>query len=201
LQKRIDEARVNEMLMSNGLGKLDDPGLIPQLGFLVSHIVRTHEHFRDLVNKCEPSKRPALYESMKPYIRFELKPLDVYIAELADLAERKQLPTVNPDGTLSEFKVPEIRSNNDGDEPAVLSEAKTPEEQAAQAGAEGAVAEKFLELTCRSCTFYEVFAGWNKQTCINKARVAGWRAVHSEARGEDAELCPACIARYWPSLR
>lgn len=187
--KRVDEKTVNNMLMSHGLGKLEDPGLIPQIGFLVSHVIKTHEQFREFVNRCEPSKRPAMYEALKPYIRFELKPLDVYVAELADLAERKQLPIQNEDGTLSEFQIPEVRSQ------------KSEEERAAQELCEGATLSHFLELTCGSCTYYERFAGWNKQACIDKARVSGWRAVHSITRNEDAELCPRCIERYWPSLK
>lgn len=224
--KRLAEKQVNQMLMSHGLGKLDDPGLIPQLGFLVQMIIKTHEQFRELINRCESSKRPAMYEALRPYVRaFELKPLDVYIAELADLAERKQLPIQNPDGTLSEFKVPEIHVDRaqrpptglcapttHADEPAVLmprsgmplcglSDAKTQENRLAQELCEGAVLSHFLELTCASCTYYERFAGWNKQSCIDKARVEGWRAVTNKERGEDAELCPACLDRYWPSLK
>lgn len=219
--KRLDERAVNQMLMSNGLGKLDDPGLIPQLGFLVSHVVRSHEQFRELVNRCEPSTRPLMYEALKPYVRaFEPRPLDVYIAELADLAERKQLPIVNADGTLSEYKVPEIQSDNWAGAPkcpkcdgvlyasnlphdcraAVLKSENTDEAHAAEL-VEFAAAQKFLTLTCRSCTRFENFAGWNKDAAVAKARAAGWRAVNSVARQEEAEICPTCVEKYWPSLK
>jgi hypothetical protein len=196
--RRIDERQVNHMLMSHGLGTLDDPGLVPQLRFVVSRVIKTHEQFRELINRCEGAKRYAMYEALHSALSFQPKPLDVYIAELADLAERKQLPIVQPDGTLAPFQIPEIQS-----EAAPKADASEPSAELAlaQAGAEAAVAEKFLELTCRSCTRGETFAGWNKDAAIAKAREAGWRDVYSTARQEHAELCPVCIEKYWPSLK
>jgi hypothetical protein len=204
--RRIDEKQVNHMLMSHGLGKLDDPGLVPQLRFVVSRVIKTHEQFRELLNRCEGSKRYAMYEALHSALPFQAKPLDVYIAELADLAERKQLPIVQPDGTLAEFKVPEISSqpaaiSDRPDEALEAAYCRPAEEKLAQALVEETAAEKFLELVCRSCTRGETFAGWNKDAAIAKAREAGWRDVYSTARQEHAELCPVCIEKYWPSLK
>jgi hypothetical protein len=36
-----------------------------------------------------------MYDSLKPYLRFTPKPLDVYIAQSADRATRQNLPTID----------------------------------------------------------------------------------------------------------
>jgi hypothetical protein len=68
-----------------------------QLGFLV----QDHEHLRSLLVRCEPENRSAMYDSLKPYLRFKAKPLDVYIAESADRAARQDLPTIDETGNIS----------------------------------------------------------------------------------------------------
>ena len=44
-----------------------------QLGFLVQY----HERLRSLLVRCEPEDSSAMYDSLKSYLRFTPKPLDV----------------------------------------------------------------------------------------------------------------------------
>jgi len=77
MQTAQEKSAINRMLMSHGLGRLEDrAGLMSQLGLLV----QDHEHFRSLLARCEPENRSAMYDSLKPYLRFTPKPLDVYIS-------------------------------------------------------------------------------------------------------------------------
>lgn len=179
------KTRINHLLMQNGLGKLDDPGLIPQLGFLMGRAITTHEHFRDMLNKCEPKERRNMYEAMRPYLSFEVKPLDVYIAELGSIAEAKQLPVVTEDGKLKPFKVVDIQTREPLEEP------KDGELALAQSLIEEAAAVKHLQMECGRCSAVERFHGWNKDAAIAKARTKGW--VHDILR--KLETCPDCFKR------
>jgi hypothetical protein len=177
-----DEERfVNRALMSHGLGKLDDPGLIPQLGFLFGRVVKTHEDFRVFIARCEPAKRPSMYEALKPYIRFDLKPLDVYIAETLALAESKQLPTVGPNGELLPFKIPEVTAKPE----------KTGDLATAQKIIDEALAKQHLTVFCRRCTREQTFHGMRKDDCVEAARQAGWKYVVS-GDFPPSEICPDC---------
>ena len=81
-----EHAAINRMLQSHGLGRLEDgAGLMSQLGFMV----QDHEHLRSLLVRCEPENRSSMYDSLKPYLRFTPKPLDVYISESAERAARE----------------------------------------------------------------------------------------------------------------
>lgn len=161
-------AKINNALQMHGLGRLDDPGLPAQLGYLV----RDHDHFRELLSVCEPQHRTAMYNSLTPYLRFDAKPLDVYLYENADQADREQLPTVAEDGTLEPYRVPELHS-------------------AVQTLIEDAVAKGWLEITCRKCTKQAFFAGSDRQDAVRKAREAGWVYREDEA-GEGFETCEEC---------
>src|SRR5215472_11053504 len=93
-----DKSAINRMLASHGLGTLEDgAGLISQLGFMV----QDHEHLRSLLVRCEPENRSAMYDSLRPYLRFTPKPLDVYIAESAERAARQDLPTIDETGNIN----------------------------------------------------------------------------------------------------
>jgi hypothetical protein len=191
----IDQAAVNRMLMSRGLGKLTDPGLIPQIGFLVSHVVRDHDGLRLLIERCEPADRGNMYEALKPYLRFAVKPLDVYVAEIGMRAEARRLASIDPvTGALQPFKVPEI---------------KTGELAVAQEAVERSLDKFRLTLLCKSCTREQTFGGRYKADALFAARTAGWRFRVRELRTEPAEarleddaalvetmsyeLCPECL--------
>jgi len=80
------KTKLDHELKRKGFGGLDDPRLIQQIAFCV----RDHVHLRQILVTVVPEKRTQAYEAMRPYLRFEAKPLDVYIAEAADLAARKE---------------------------------------------------------------------------------------------------------------
>jgi hypothetical protein len=62
-----DRPAINRMLQSHGLPTLESgSGLMAALGFLV----QDHEHFRSLLVRCEPENRSAMYDSLKPHLRF-----------------------------------------------------------------------------------------------------------------------------------
>ena len=171
-----ERVRVNQMLMSHGLGKLDDPGLIPQLGFLLGTVVTGHDEFRDFLNRCEPAGRRDFYEAMRSYLKFPVKPLDVYVAEIGARAEAAQLPTVAPDGTLQQFHAPSVQTARAESELAI-----------AQNAVESSLRWHF-EVTCTQCTRFAVFHGMTKYETLKQARVAGWQFQAAS----QTELCPAC---------
>jgi len=78
--------RMNAYLGKHGFSPLTDPNVIPQLALMISD----HERFRKLLVTVEPDKRLEAYEALRPHLRFEAKPLDVYVAEAADIAARSQ---------------------------------------------------------------------------------------------------------------
>lgn len=77
----------DKYLKKHGMGGMDDPNLVHHLAFMV----RDHEHFRQVLVTMPPQERTAGYEAMKPYLQFEAKPLDVYMAESAELASQREI--------------------------------------------------------------------------------------------------------------
>ena len=176
------------MLRSHGLGKLDEPGMLPALGFLV----QDHEHFRSLLARCEPEKRQDAYNCLAANTRFPAKPLDVYMAETAERAERMKLPTLQPDGTFK-FDPPATPEFGDTSADIAKAVAKVRDIQGAQFGVDGAFAKHHLVCTCRSCTKQEAFIGDTKDDCVWNAIQAGW--VHYfNANGKAVDICPNCPA-------
>jgi hypothetical protein len=105
-----EHAAINRMLQSHGLGRLEDgAGLMSQLGFMV----QDHEHLRSLLVRCEPENRSAVYDSLKPYLRFTPKPLDVYIAESAERAANQDLPTIDSVGNIHFRPTPTYEAGSD----------------------------------------------------------------------------------------
>lgn len=101
MQDRAEKRRINHMLANHGLPSLEAPhGLMEALGRKITD----HNHFRSLLIRCEPKERAAMFDALKPHLLFSPKPLDVYIAEAAIMAERKQLPAMNADGTFKEYR-------------------------------------------------------------------------------------------------
>jgi hypothetical protein len=184
---------INRLLATNGLATLDDPGLVQQIRYLVANVCTTHEQFRQLLNKCDPPQRTAMYETLKSCLRFSPKPLDVYLAESADLAERKQLPTIAADGTLKPFRAAAIGNQLSAEERSAIGKNQKPEaieiDRETFDAFAAAVANVFLEMTCGWCTRSETFSGWNKDACVTAARAAGW--THSVVT--DQEICPRCL--------
>ena len=170
-----ETSAINRMLQSHGLGRLEDgAGLMSQLGFLV----QDHEHLRSLLVRCEPENRSAMYDSLKPYLRFTPKPLDVYIAESAERAANQDLPTMDSAGNINFSPSPAYEMS--------------PDVAAAQGAVNEAFAKHVLMVTCRSCTKQELFTGDTKYDAIVNARLAGW--VYYEMDGQPREICPDCPA-------
>lgn len=176
MRTATEKENVNRLLQQNGLGKLDDPGLVPQLGFLFGNVIRSHEHLRDALNRCEPAERLNMLNALRSYLRFEPKPLDVYVAEMGDLAERRQLPTVGEDGRLYPFQVQDI-----GAKP------KDPELKLANDAIRAEAAKKHLHIECVRCTKEAQYHGWNKDAAVTAARADGW-TLSEDGR----EICPKC---------
>jgi len=101
------QRRINHTLAEHGFAELTDPGLVHQLAFFV----RDHAHFVSLLIACDPAERRAMYEAMSAYLRFKPRAFDQYMMEAREDAERRRLPVEQPDGTLKEFQVPEVKSD------------------------------------------------------------------------------------------
>jgi hypothetical protein len=186
-----DAKRVNEMLGRLGLAQLDDaPGLCSQLGYLV----QDHDHFRDLINVCEPENRRDMYESLRAYLHFKPHPLDVYIAQIRARAEALQLPTLAPDGSLQAFNVQDIKTDGPRHrhpdallfEQYIPREPKTGELAIAQSAIDKAVANFHLHVVCGRCTKEATFPGVTKHEAVKRCREAGWTY---DAIAEQ-EICP-----------
>jgi len=175
---------INHALRTKGLASLEQAGaLIPQLAMFV----RGHDHFRALLNACEPENRRAMYDSLAPNLRFKARPLATYMIELAQDAERRQLPTVDAAGKFQPFKVAEIHTEPKSD--AAIAELKTANNAVAEA-----VAKQHLHVVCAKCTREEVFHGVTKQDAVDALRSAGWtRGVRwYRDTAEPTEICPEC---------
>lgn len=165
-----DRNRLNHVLRTHGLPGLDDAGVLQAMAFLV----QDHEHFRQLLAICEPEQRVGMYDSMRPYLRFQAHPLDVYMSETGRLAAQKQLPVLNADGSLSPFHPAEISA--------------APVDQKLEA----LLPDVTLTVTCRKCTKTAEFQASTRVGAIYEARMAGW--TWDELRGDGKEICPDCPA-------
>lgn len=135
--------------------------------------IRDHAHMQRLVTETSPEMRQSFYDSVRPNLKFRAKPLDVYIADAQQMAEREKLPTLQPDGTLKEFR------------PA--SDVISVEKAMA-----AAIAARNLTLTCAKCTKEETFYCVGNETpvaVIMKARRIGW--VYNPIM--KTERCPECM--------
>lgn len=167
-----EKKRINNFLGHRGFATLDDPAhMVQQMGFCV----RDHEHFRQMLTACDGIERQNMYNALKPNLRFEAKPLDVYLSEAGDLAERKQLPIQQPDGTLKPYNKPEIESDEYLIEQVLYRK----------------LMEFHLRLKCRKCTVIGEFHAGRKIDAIQDARNAGW--AYEEINGEGKEICPDCL--------
>jgi hypothetical protein len=170
------------MLGTHGLGQLEDgTGLLAQLGFMV----QDHEHLRSLLVRCEPENRSSMYDSLKPYLRFEARPLDSYIAESAQRAEAQKLPTIDAAGNLT--------WQDKALAPAVSATTVSPDDGLAQRIVNHALAKHHLVVTCRSCTRQEQFTGDTQADAVLNARLAGW-VYYVDANSTEQEICPECPA-------
>lgn len=139
---QTERRKLDNQLIVMGLHKLEDPRLLPALGQLVPN----HQFFRSLLNECVPEKRREMYEALRPHLKFQPKPLDVYMAELTT-------------------KASEIASRA---EPIVVGDDKFEQVNPADA------TEVIATLTCYKCTRQQEFIGKTPADAAIQARNAGW---------------------------
>lgn len=171
MRSEQERRQINHFLGRAGLGQIEEAGpLVQQLAFMV----RDEAHFRSLLTRCDPEQRRGMYEAMRPHLRFTPKPLDVYVAEAAQDAEIRQLPTIDAAGQLQPFRVGEVKSDEHIIRDAIAK----------------SLAKHHLVLTCVKCTRQEEFAGVRKIDAISAARNEGW--AYDELNGAGREICPNC---------
>jgi hypothetical protein len=164
-----------KLLRRFGLPTMGASGFMEAIGRMIDG----HEHFRDLLTGCEPDQRHEMYESLRPYLRFEPKPLDVYLSEAGAIAESQQLPTWDDENKkFVPFHPPVI----EGPEGQVIEVVNTTIEEITAKG--------HLTLVCRKCTKTASFPGERIADAIQKARHAGW--TYNELKGDGQEICPDC---------
>lgn len=171
-----DRIAINRALGQLGLGQLEEgAGLLKQLAFLVED----HDHFRQMLMKCEPELRREMYESLRSYLRFAPHSLDQYLSDAARIANERQWPTQGADGKLHPFRVPEV-SSGDADADLIAGILNP------------TLAEHHLHLVCRKCTREAWFHGIRKADAVFEARQKGWS--YDEIAGDGREICPECPA-------
>lgn len=164
--KVSDRTRVDQELRKLGFGGLDDPNLIPQIAFCI----RDHAQLRSQLFSVLPEKRRLAYEQLRPHLRFQAKPLDVYEAEMKEMAERMQLPQYNAEtGEVIPFKSID---------------------QVAQEAIKQGEHEKhgFFELVCSTCTKQGIFRAPKRKDAEKDAQSIGWR--WAENNGQMKIYCP-----------
>jgi hypothetical protein len=160
---------------------LKNAGLSADFGQAIAamgRLVRDHRHLERLLTEAGPEIRQELYDALRPNLRFSAHPLDWYVAQAQQRAEREQLPTLDAEGALHPFK------------PArdVSSAVKEAQDAIAKA-----LAERTLTLTCGKCTRKGVFYAVGKETNVDvilKARKEGW--VYDYKHEPPREICPDC---------
>lgn len=146
--------------------------------------VRDHKHLETILSQEDPETRQQVYDSIRPHLRFTAHPLDHYISQAGEMAEREQLPVLGEDGKLYPFR------------PArdVSSAVKDAEEAIARE-----IASRRLTLTCAKCLREDEFYGVGKETNVDvilKARRAGW--IYDYRTDPAAEICPKCPSSLRP---
>lgn len=158
-KRKDDRSAVDRELRRLGFGGLDDSNLITQIAFCI----RDHAQFRSQLFSVMPEERRHAYESLRPHLRFAAKPLDVYEAEMKQMAERQQLPGLNREtGELIPFKAGSV------DLDLVATEAIKQKKHEEKGGV--------LELVCTKCTKFEHFRYPKKKDAQRAAHEAGWRS-------------------------
>jgi hypothetical protein len=108
MQSLKERAEMNRVLARRGFAQLGDAGVLAQLAYAVEN----ERTLKQVLNLCEADERTTCYESLRPYLPFTPRPLDVLLAEIRMDAEIRQLPIVQSDGTLRAFNVQEVQSGS-----------------------------------------------------------------------------------------
>ena len=177
------KAKIDHELKRLGFGGLDDPNLIPSIAFLV----KTHDQFRGQLFSVLPEKRREAYEALRPHLRFDAKPLDVYEAEMKELAERQQIPGYdNATHQLVPFKAGSAELD------LIATEAIRQKRHEDSGGT--------LEMVCSHCTVSAIFRAKLRKDAEKQAHIDGWRSdgrktycpKHVPGRGSIVLTCADC---------
>lgn len=163
------KAKIDRELRRMGFGGLNDPNLC--VG--IAYYIRDHKQFRGMLFAVMPEERRRAYEALRPHLRFDCKPLDVYEAEMKDLAERQQLPQYDKrTGELIPMKVGEVNLD------LLATEAIQQNRHEKDGG---------LLLSCCKCTTQMVFRAKLRKEAEKDSHTRGWR---SDGR---QNWCPDCV--------
>ena len=145
-----------------------------------------HEKFRKVLATTDPSLRQDAYETLRPLLPFRAKPLDVYIMESAQQAEREKLAVVDPNAPGGYREFTPARNAHE----AIADQENYERDEIACRNIEKRipVAPKWGMLLFRKCTRTEQFLGETTVDCRIAAVKAGW--VYE---GE-TWVCPKCPA-------
>jgi hypothetical protein len=164
---------LNKQAASHGLATLDDPrGFINQTAYLISN----HVAFRRLLVTVEPQHRQECYDTLKPKLSFEAKPLHVYLMEAGEIAEREGWD-------IYDHETGEIKSPR----PAIL---ESLAQDAIRRNKIEEQAKGSLELVCKRCTFAAYFLAQKREDAYAEATADGW--TFWKAEETDKALCPKC---------
>lgn len=163
---------MNHLLQSAELATLENA---KELLAQVALGINDHDKFLSIIMKCEPERRRDCYESLKGFLRFEVKTLDQYETDARIEAEAKQLPA------MVDGKIVSYEDYNPTKKPLVRLA-----EEAIAARQREETAKGLLELVCRRCTVAELFPAKSHKEALKLAEVKGWRPDDKKA------LCPKC---------
>ena len=167
-----DSKKLDRMLGNAGLATMQEPEqLLGQLAFAI----RSHSQFRRMLVTVEPEQRQQAYNAMRGRVPFKPKPLDVYLAEAGQDAERQKL-CVKDDEAMGGFR--EFTPARNAETLKVVEES---------------IALKFGVMTCYKCTQeQDFFEPTPVQSRVAAVR-AGW--VFDPNREPDGGwICPKCPA-------
>ncbi len=163
------KGEIDRELRKLGFGGLDDPNLVVGLAFYI----RDEVQLRGMLFAVLPEERRRAYEALRPHLRFKVKPLDVYEAEMKDLAERQQLPQYDKrTGELIPMKVGEVNLD------LLATEAIKQNRHEKQGG---------LMLSCAKCTTQMIFRAKLRKEAEKDSHQRGWRSDGRE------NWCPECV--------
>lgn len=164
---------INDELHKLGFGNLKDPGLVPA----IAYYIKSHEQFRSQLFSVMPDKRKIAYDSLRPHLRFEAKPLDVYEAEMKLEAEKQQWGRYNQHTHMVDpFKVGEVGERL---------------EKVAEKAIEAAEEEqRWLHLICVKCTAMDSYGATTRNDADLMATEKGWR------QSDGKSYCKKCARKY-----
>jgi hypothetical protein len=154
-----DRKKRADVLASWGLPQAEDP----RIGQALAFFVRDEDHFRRLLVRQEPELRYDMYEAMRPYLRFPVRPLEDYVRQTAE-------------------HIAELESHNQA--------VQVGQHAMDNAFADEQSGGKTLVLTCYKCTQQEGFVGETHVLAVIEARKAGW-VYDKERDAEICPKCPA----------